>query len=414
MQLPIHLARVIRPGKYSAAPLIMCAVLLAISPRPGSAQEVKSALPPVDSTKSISEAQRQLDQAVDVRVKELEKRLSDLEKGTPSIRTDDRVKILEQKVQLAEERNRIERTRTLGIARSKYTAGYKLVSDMQLKSQGLVAAGFSVSAYNSIADLTDLRKYPGFTPAFNKLLDKVGDNNEKSWLVSLIDAAIPKPGPTPSLASLHPIIGVAGFALTQLRNILPAFVRDKLKGKDLVGTYESLMCGLNSVTKLHDDLATLASLNARWTEKVDSLGKHYPSALGRYRTLVGAPAAAVSDAAFYDAVQKKFDEQTAVAPGVFLQFNDSIDAQNAAFEGAARAYYAAVSRHLEYWEQLRQVIMSRRDMPCMQNDMATQSRFNAAVTNTENAIKEIRNAYMFASTDRPENEYFRLVIGRSE
>ncbi len=401
MQLPMHLALVL-------------SLLFAAAPRAGAAQEVASALPPVDSTKSISEAQRQLDQAVDARVKELEKRLSDLEKANPGIKVDDRVKILEQKVQLAEERNKIERTRTLGLARSKYTAGYKLVSDMQLKSQGLVAAGFSVSAYNSIADLTDLRKYPGFTPAFNKLLDKVGDKTERSWLVNLIDAAIPKPGPTPSLASLHPIVGVAGFALTQLRNILPAFVKDKFKGNDLVGTYESLMCGLNSVTKLHDDLAVLASLNARWTEKVDSLGKHYPSALARYRTLVGAPGAGVSDAAFYDAVQKKFDQQTTVAPGMFLQFNDSIDSQNAAFESAARAYYAAVSRHLEYWEHLKQVIISRRDMPCMQTDPVAVSRFNAAIANIENAIREIRNAYMFASTDRPENEYFRLVIGRAE
>jgi hypothetical protein len=382
--------------------------LLFLASTAASGQQTAPPLPPVDISKTVTEAVKSIDIAVASRVGNVEDSIADLEKRLAAAkRADERIAILEQRVQLAESRAALERTRALGRVRPKYTNGFKLLTDIQSKSQGLVAAGYSVNALSAVSDLTDLRKYSGFKGAFDKLVGKVGDNTERSWLVGLVEEAIPKVTPAlNTLAAFTPLAGAAGFALTQLRTILPAFAKDKLKGTDLKNTYTSLMCGLDAVGKLHDDLARLEQQNAKWTQDIIALQQSYPKELERYRSLVGS-APTVSDAQFYAAVEQRFNEQ--VTAPEYLSFVENVDQHVHAFETTARSYHLAASQHLEYWEGLKKAVMVRRDMECMQNDAGTKARFDNTIAQIDNAVNTLRTAYMFTDVSKPEYEYYRIV-----
>lgn len=371
-------------------------------------------LPPVDSTATISESTRRLEQALDARVKELEQKIAALQLEEDSARSAaQRIRVLENRIRLVEERNSIDRMRQLGDARHRYTDGYKLLVDMQTLATALASAGESVQAYNSISGLTDLRQYAGFNAAFKRLTDKVKNNDERSWLDGLLTTAVPKiANLAASLAGVGPVVQAAGLALNKLQTILPAYAEGMLSGRDFVDTYNQLSCGLNAASSLHDDLATLAALNASWTAEVTTLTAEYPAMLSKYRTLVNAPADNVPDAAFYAAVQKRFDEAANLPQEDYLHFQTSVTAHNEAFKGAATRYAAAVEKHLDFWQRQKAVITDRRNLDCMQNDTGSVRRYDDAVARVDTAIAKVRLAYLFAATNRPENEYFRLVTSR--
>ncbi len=386
-------------------PMVVVTTLLFASL--AGAQEV-DVLPPVNPDQALSESESQLDEMLRARVQPIEDRIRELEGSLSTASTPERIELLEEKVALLENLSRAQRARELGTLRTKFTHGYKLVGDMQTKTAGLQASASVIFAYDAIIGLTDPRQYSGFEATFDHLVGRQS-SNERGWLRDLLGRAVPviPPGVT-ALATIAPALSVASLAVDQLKSLIPAMLRNSYSGNDFVNRYNTLTCGIQVVSQLHGDLITLATTNGFWTERLNTLSATYPTALGDYRRAV-VLSGPVSDAAFYAAVEQRFNLAGGSGADEYIVFTESVNRQNVEFENTARRYHSAVLQHIEYWQQTRNILLRTRNSACVGTDAGARARYDAAIVRVDQVINDLTVAYLFNSNDRPENEYFRTV-----
>jgi hypothetical protein len=375
----------------------------------GADAQAQPQLPRTDTTLSISQQQRMLDESLNARLLALESNVSNFQRRTDQRESSDRIKLLEEKVDLLEQRNQIERTRFIGNTKIKYTQGYKLLDDMEALSKPLSLEGKIISAYNSTFQLTDLRQYSGFNNNITKLLESMNNNAEKDWLRNLVGKAVIPAVQT--IAEMTPLRNVANLAFDRLNSLLPIYTKSKMNGSEFVSSYESMSCALQAVNQMHDDINTLAVANARWQTRVDSMKATYPPLRQAYVSVVHTGSNPIADAQFYLTTEQVFEGITAAPSERYFEFTDVANRRIADFETSTLLYHNVVLEYLELWKTFKQVLELRRNTTCLSSDTSVQGKYNNAIRGIDDVIKEIHQAYLFEKNDKPEYEYYRQITG---
>jgi hypothetical protein len=375
----------------------------------GGQPQSRNPLPPVDTTQSLTQAERALAALLGPRNRALEVRDSTLEARLAGQQSPgDRIGLLEQHVKVLEDRDQTERAYSLGIQKTKYVQGYTLYSDMQTLSGPLRVDANIVSAYNSTFELTDLRKYSGFASSMDRLLQGINQVPERNWLRGLVTNAIVPAVRT--IAELTPLRNIAQTAFARLNSVLPIYAKAKFTGQEFVDRFDSMSCALQTVNQLHTDIAGLAEQNLRWKARVDSVVGNYSSLRRDYLRPVVPGNSPVSTSNFVLAVEAKFDSISTGPADRYHQFSDSVSTRVSDMEGAVLTYHRLVSDYLDYWRGFRHVLELRRDTQCLGSNANIKAQFNSAIAATDSVISGVSAAYLFESNEKPEYEYFRRIV----
>jgi len=366
-------------------------------------------LPALLASDSLSAAKAKADEVLNTRLRQLEAELKELHAtidkvGAP---TAARLDAIEKAFHLREQRDQLERTRALALRQAEYTNGYQLYRETNTRLGTLNAAVASVAAYQSITDLADLRSYPGFDAAYQRILGKVKDDAERGWLNNLVSAVAPKILPGMTAAAIQPLLGLAGIAVSKLQSVLPAFAKENFKGGRFVETVDQLSCGLGAANAIYEGVTNAALQNVALGRRVDSLRTDFRSAISDYTQLIGANTA-MTDNEVYLKSATFFNTLNSLPQDTLNRAIDGVASRTRLLQSHARDYAQAVYDHIQYWQRLRAVIEARNNLACVSSDSTVKAKYAAALSQIDNTIASIRAAYLFEGGDS-RGEYFRLL-----